>query len=68
MNADGKLDFMEFSIACKLINAKLRGFDIPKVLPPNLRNSASTGIAGNFILILLILIPRLHSHKEILYF
>ncbi|XP_057373684.1 intersectin-1-like isoform X2 [Daphnia carinata] len=44
INSDGKLDFTEFSIACKLINAKLRGFDIPKVLPPNLRNSASSGL------------------------
>lgn len=26
----------EFSIACKLINLKLRGFDIPQVLPPTL--------------------------------
>lgn len=26
----------EFSIACKLINLKLRGFEIPKVLPPTL--------------------------------
>lgn len=35
-NADGKMDINEFSIACKLINLKLRGFEIPKVLPPNL--------------------------------
>lgn len=26
----------EFSIACKLINLKLRGFEVPKVLPPTL--------------------------------
>ncbi|KAF5279390.1 hypothetical protein FQA39_LY05500 [Lamprigera yunnana] len=35
-NADGKMDINEFSIACKLINLKLRGFDIPKMLPPTL--------------------------------
>ncbi len=48
MNSDGKLDFIEFSIACKLINAKLRGFDLPKVLPPNLQNSATAGLTSNF--------------------
>lgn len=26
----------EFSIACKLINLKLRGYDVPKMLPPTL--------------------------------
>ncbi|RZC41355.1 EF-hand 4, SH3 9, Drf FH1 and/or Leu zip domain containing protein, partial [Asbolus verrucosus] len=35
-DADGKMDLNEFSIACKLINLKLRGFEIPKVLPPSL--------------------------------
>ncbi|GJQ83722.1 putative Eps15 homology domain protein [Trypoxylus dichotomus] len=33
-DADGKMDIVEFSIACKLINLKLRGFEVPKVLPP----------------------------------
>ncbi|XP_017772546.1 PREDICTED: intersectin-1 isoform X2 [Nicrophorus vespilloides] len=33
-DADGKMDLYEFSIACKLINLKLRGYEIPKVLPP----------------------------------
>jgi len=46
LNADGKLDFTEFSIACKLINAKLRGFDIPKLLPPTLRASAAATLPG----------------------
>ncbi|KAJ8922264.1 hypothetical protein NQ315_004202 [Exocentrus adspersus] len=32
-DADGKMDINEFSIACKLINLKLRGFEVPKVLP-----------------------------------
>ncbi|RVE46411.1 hypothetical protein evm_008945 [Chilo suppressalis] len=35
-NADGKLDLKEFSIACKIINLKLHGIEIPKVLPPSL--------------------------------
>lgn len=38
-DADGKMDINEFSIACKLINLKLRGFEIPKVLPPSLTAS-----------------------------
>lgn len=36
---DGKMDINEFSIACKLINLKLRSFDIPKKLPPSLISS-----------------------------
>ncbi|CAG9763141.1 unnamed protein product [Ceutorhynchus assimilis] len=35
-DADGRMDVNEFSIACKLINLKLRGFEIPKGLPPSL--------------------------------
>ncbi|XP_076754423.1 dynamin associated protein 160 isoform X3 [Xylocopa sonorina] len=38
-DADGKMDINEFSIACKLINLKLRGFEIPKALPPTLVQS-----------------------------
>ncbi|KAG7207393.1 hypothetical protein KM043_009047 [Ampulex compressa] len=38
-DADGKMDINEFSIACKLINLKLRGFEIPKVLPAALMQS-----------------------------
>ena len=30
------MDINEFSIACKLITNKLKGVEIPKVLPPNL--------------------------------
>lgn len=33
-DADGRMDINEFSIACKLISMKLRGFEIPKTLPP----------------------------------
>ncbi|XP_049884041.1 intersectin-1-like isoform X2 [Pectinophora gossypiella] len=40
-NADGKLDLKEFSIACKIINLKLHGMEIPKVLPPALLGSLS---------------------------
>jgi hypothetical protein len=35
-DADGKMNLNEFSIACKLINLKLRGSDIPKTIPPTL--------------------------------
>ncbi|KAK1128818.1 hypothetical protein K0M31_019963 [Melipona bicolor] len=38
-DADGKMDINEFSIACKLINLKLRGFEIPKTLPSTLVQS-----------------------------
>lgn len=38
------MNINEFSIACKLINLKLRGFEIPKMLPPTLLASlASVG-------------------------
>lgn len=36
-NCDGKMDINEFSVACKLITMKLRGFEIPPVLPPALK-------------------------------
>lgn len=39
------MDINEFSIACKLINLKLRAFDIPKKLPPALISSLAA-IAG----------------------
>lgn len=36
-DADGKMNLIEFSIACKLISAKLRGVpEVPKVIPPTL--------------------------------
>ncbi|XP_076164152.1 dynamin associated protein 160 isoform X2 [Ptiloglossa arizonensis] len=38
-DADGKMDINEFSIACKLINLKLRGFEIPSTLPSTLVQS-----------------------------
>ncbi|XP_051159795.1 intersectin-1 isoform X3 [Leptopilina boulardi] len=38
-DSDGKMDINEFSIACKLINLKLRGFPIPSTLPPILLQS-----------------------------
>ncbi|XP_045525527.1 intersectin-1-like isoform X3 [Pieris brassicae] len=48
-NADGKLDLKEFSIACKIINLKLRGVEVPKTLPPSLLASLSpTGPKQNF--------------------
>merc|ERR1712241_1292879 len=36
MNGDGQMDFNEFSIACKLITNKLKGFEVPKTLPPSI--------------------------------
>ena len=35
-DADGKMDLIEFSIACKLISLKLRNVEVPKLLPPTL--------------------------------
>ncbi|XP_076263681.1 dynamin associated protein 160 isoform X4 [Rhynchophorus ferrugineus] len=35
-DSDGKMDINEFSIACKLINLKIRGFEVPQGLPPSL--------------------------------
>lgn len=36
-DADGKMNIIEFSIACKLISAKLKGVqEVPKVIPPTL--------------------------------
>ncbi|XP_041631578.1 intersectin-1 isoform X2 [Drosophila kikkawai] len=40
-DSDGKMNINEFSIACKLINLKLRGMEVPKVLPPSLLASLS---------------------------
>lgn len=48
-DADGKMNINEFSIACKLINLKLRGFEIPKALPPSLAQLAHHQ-SGNKIL------------------
>ncbi|ODM95300.1 Intersectin-2 [Orchesella cincta] len=43
-NCDGKMDINEFSVACKLITMKLRGFEIPAVLPTPLKTVlASSG-------------------------
>ncbi|XP_058446969.1 intersectin-1 isoform X2 [Malaya genurostris] len=44
-DADGKMTLGEFSIACKLINLKLRNFEIPKTLPPSLIASL-TAVGG----------------------
>lgn len=38
MNADGKMDRHEFSIAMHLIHMKLKGVEIPKALPAVLKN------------------------------
>lgn len=36
------MTLIEFSIACKLINLKLRGFEVPKQIPPTLLSSLTT--------------------------
>ena len=48
MNGDGKMDINEFSVACKLINLKLKGMELPKTLPPQLVNSGqqAMGMGG----------------------
>uniref|UniRef100_A0A0P4WZ00 Intersectin-1 n=1 Tax=Scylla olivacea TaxID=85551 RepID=A0A0P4WZ00_SCYOL len=46
VDGDGKMDLHEFSIACKLINLKLRGFTLPSTLPASLKQSACVGIGG----------------------
>ena len=39
VNGDGQMDFNEFSIACKLIDMKLKNVELPKTLPPSMRAS-----------------------------
>uniref|UniRef100_A0A0K2SY41 Uncharacterized protein n=1 Tax=Lepeophtheirus salmonis TaxID=72036 RepID=A0A0K2SY41_LEPSM len=36
MDSDGRMSFQEFSIACKLITNTLKGFEVPRGLPPSL--------------------------------
>ncbi|XP_050737308.1 intersectin-1-like isoform X6 [Eriocheir sinensis] len=47
VDGDGKMDLHEFSIACKLINLKLRGFTLPPTLPASLKQSACVGVAAS---------------------
>lgn len=47
-DSDGKMDINEFSIACKLINLKLRGFEIPKTLPSTLIQSIKSFSASEY--------------------
>ena len=46
MNADGKMDKKEFSIAVYLIQKKLKGVELPKVLPPSLKDDSGSGGMG----------------------
>lgn len=48
-DADGKMDINEFSIACKLINLRLRGFEVPKVAPPTLLASLKMHSAPSMV-------------------
>lgn len=45
-DADGKMDATEFAIAMHLIELKIKGFDIPKTLPPSIGMPAATIIPG----------------------
>ncbi|XP_034474996.1 intersectin-1-like isoform X2 [Drosophila innubila] len=45
-DSDGKMNINEFSIACKLINLKLRGMEVPKTLPPTLLSSLTDAVVG----------------------
>ncbi|XP_017853855.1 intersectin-1 isoform X3 [Drosophila busckii] len=45
-DSDGKMNINEFSIACKLINLKLRGLEVPKTLPPTLLSSLTDPVGG----------------------
>lgn len=45
-DSDGKMNIHEFSIACKLINLKLRGFEVPSALPPSLIRSIQAFSSG----------------------
>ena len=49
MNGDGKMDVNEFSVACKLINLKLKGIELPKTLPPQLLNSGTAMSMGGIM-------------------
>ena len=36
MNGDGQMDMNEFSVACKMITAKLKGLELPSSVPPQM--------------------------------
>ncbi|XP_072178842.1 intersectin-1-like [Diadema setosum] len=46
MNADGKLDKLEFSIAMFLIKKKLSGVELPRVLPQSLKQTPAPAMGG----------------------
>lgn len=48
INADGKMDKKEFSIAMHLIQKKLHGFDLPRTLPPSMKQDPTPGGFGSF--------------------
>lgn len=53
-DADGKMNINEFTIACKLITLKLRGFEIPPALPPVLIQSIRAFSPGTYAIYLYI--------------
>lgn len=48
------MNIVEFTIACKLISLKLKGLELPKVIPSNLWNSIQS--LSNYKIIVLCLI------------
>ncbi|XP_071476226.1 intersectin-1-like, partial [Diadema antillarum] len=46
MNADGKLDKLEFSIAMFLIKKKLSGVELPRALPQSLKQTPAPAMGG----------------------
>lgn len=69
-DADGKMDANEFSIAMHLIELKIKGFDIPKALPPSMVMPVAiipgmqafrppVALAGNFFYYYSILLMKL---------
>ncbi len=46
LNGDGQMDLNEFSIACKLITMKLKGFELPAALPPAILAIPQMGQVG----------------------
>ena len=46
MNADGKMDRTEFSIAMHLISKKLQSYELPRVLPASMKQEPVAAGAG----------------------
>ncbi|CAB0042601.1 unnamed protein product, partial [Trichogramma brassicae] len=58
-DSDGRMDINEFSIACKLINLRLRGFEVPSSLPPSLIRSLQAFAAVNTSVVSPVVAPQI---------